>query len=520
MEEDIYTEVTEQSWFGRLKDALIGIFVGLLLIVVSIGVLFWNEGRAVKRYKALKTGSSTVVSVPADTVSPENEGRLVHVTGLATTEEILSDPDFPVSANALVLKRSVEMYQWEEYTKSRTEKKVGGGERTIKEYHYRKKWSSSVIRSSGFKKRTGHENPSHIPFNSTSQKAGKVTLGAFILSGSQVDDIDAFETVVPESTDEMPYTGGREVYIHDGGYYMGRSPGNPHIGDVRIHFRQVRPTTISIVARQAGAMFQPYMTDTGSVQLLNTGSVSASEMFSQAQSRNTVLTWIVRIGGLIAMFIGFSLLFRPLSVFGDVIPFIGNMIEFGTGIVAFILALSISITVIAIAWLFYRPLLGGGLIAASGALYFVVFRAGWGKTKKTSDNASRSGTKLNESGRTDTSKDDQVSGDPFVTESAISDPFLTDEDTVSMSDTEQEEYSEESMMEKGKALFAKEDYSGAISIFTLIIRKNNTNETAFYNRAISHSKTGNKEAFIADLKEAARNGHEKAAQFLKSKNIS
>ena len=42
-----------------------------------------------------------------DAVDPANDGTLVHMTGMATTAETLTDPAFDVSANALKLTRRV-----------------------------------------------------------------------------------------------------------------------------------------------------------------------------------------------------------------------------------------------------------------------------------------------------------------------------------------------------------------------------------------------------------------------------
>jgi hypothetical protein len=70
------------------------------------------------------------------------------------------------------------------------------------------------------------------------------------------------------------------------------------------------------------------------------------------------MTWILRLVGFILMLVGFSLLFRPLSVLADVVPFIGDIVGVGTGFVAFLLSLPLSLLVISVARIFYRPLIG------------------------------------------------------------------------------------------------------------------------------------------------------------------
>src|SRR5216684_5777850 len=102
---DSFTEVTGESWFGRLFDSIKSVLFGLLLFFVSFIVLFWNEGRAVHTARSLEEGAAVVVSAAADAVNPSNDGKLVHVSGEATTTETLSDADFGVSAPAIRLER-------------------------------------------------------------------------------------------------------------------------------------------------------------------------------------------------------------------------------------------------------------------------------------------------------------------------------------------------------------------------------------------------------------------------------
>ncbi len=58
-----YRETTTTSWFSRLKQALTGIVIGLILVAASLVLLFWNEGRAIKTYRALTEGAGSIVSV-------------------------------------------------------------------------------------------------------------------------------------------------------------------------------------------------------------------------------------------------------------------------------------------------------------------------------------------------------------------------------------------------------------------------------------------------------------------------
>ncbi|XPS88239.1 conserved uncharacterized membrane protein, DUF1625 [Desulfosarcina variabilis str. Montpellier] len=339
-------------------------------------LLFWNEGRAVKRYQTLKEGEGAVVSVSDEQVDPANQGRLVHLSARADTDETLTDATFAVSQTALRLKRMVEMYQWKEHRETRTVKQTGGGEKKETSYSYSRVWSASVISSSGFKRRNGHENPTDMPFGSKTLNASNVMLGAFVLSPALVREIDNWVPVTIDASTAIPAALGSQGMIHGNGYYRGQDPGNPAIGDVRITFNAVYPGPVSLIAAQQGKSFAPYTTAAGgSISLLQPGIHSAADMFKTAHFHNRLITWGIRAGGLLLMFIGLASLLKPLSVFADVIPFFGNLVEAGTSLIAFVLAFFFGLMVMGVAWIFYRPVLGLSLMGGGVALVaWVIWR--------------------------------------------------------------------------------------------------------------------------------------------------
>jgi hypothetical protein len=71
-----------------------------------------------------------------------------------------------------------------------------------------------------------------------------------------------------------------------------------------------------------------------------------------------MITWIVRGVGALVMFIGFALFFRPLGVLADVLPILGDIIRLGTGAVGLALTAVLAPLTIAIAWFYYRPIVG------------------------------------------------------------------------------------------------------------------------------------------------------------------
>jgi hypothetical protein len=379
MSADTFREVSNQSWFGRIGNAFKGIVFGLILFVVAFPLLFWNEGRAVKRQKTLEEGAKSVISISADAVDNANDQKLVHLSGEAKTDEVLTDSIFGVSVNAIKLHRGVEMYQWKENKQSKTKKKIGGGTETVTEYTYQKDWSDRLIDSSDFKITEDHSNPASMPYDSETMQAQNVAVGAFQLSSSLIGGINNYtDMALPEDLN-VP-EGLRDTAIKtNNGFYIGWDPAEPEIGDVRVRFKVAPETEVSIISKQTGNTFEPYLTKVGgTIELLEIGTHSADAMIETAQQQNKIFTWILRAIGFLMMWFGLMMILKPLSVIADVLPILGSIVGAGAGIIAFLIAAICWMVTVAIAWIFYRPLLGIALLVIAAALLFALR----GKLKK------------------------------------------------------------------------------------------------------------------------------------------
>jgi hypothetical protein len=378
----VTTEVTSESWGGRIGNSIKSFLFGLALFVASFPILWFNEGRAVRTEKSLEEGAGAVITVKSENVDPANNQKLVHMSGKAATTETLTDPDFLVAANAIKLRRNAEMYQWEEKKESKTQKKLGGGSETVTTYSYEKSWSDRAIDSSSFKEASEHQNPSALPVDGWSAQAEHVTLGAFTLTPSLLGQLDDYEpvSVTDASLAQVPRELRAKLKVHSNTFYMGADPQAPKIGDTRISFSVVKPGDVSVVSKQIGTSFEPYRASAGmDIEMLKRGLHTAASMFQSALAANTMLTWIIRGVGFVLMFFGLVMFFRPISVLGDVVPFIGSMMAFGTGLFAFVASLGLSIGTVAVAWVVYRPVMGITLLVV--AIGVVAFFAMRGKKK-------------------------------------------------------------------------------------------------------------------------------------------
>ena len=374
-----YSETTTQSWGSRISDSIKGVVVGVVLFIGAFPLLFWNEGRAVQTAKSLAEGKGAVVAAASDKVDPANDQKLVHVSAEATTQDKLADAEFGVSATAIKLRRKVEMYQWKENKTTKKRKRVGGSEETTTTYSYEKVWSDKVIDSSNFNQKAAEKrhNPATMPYQSKELVAKNVALGAFKLSPSLIAQIDKAEDLAA-GAETLPAELKATAKPVGGGYYIGPGqPSEPRISDLKITFQVVPSQVVSVVAQQAGDSFQPYQTDAGdALDMLAVGQKSAKQMFAAAEASNRMMTWILRLVGFIIMAAGIGMVFGPLATLADVLPILGDILRLGIGLFAVVVALVLSLITIAIAWLFYRPVLGVILLAAAGGLFYFVKQRG------------------------------------------------------------------------------------------------------------------------------------------------
>nr|WP_316651279.1 TMEM43 family protein [uncultured Gellertiella sp.] len=374
-----YTETTTQSWFSRIKTAIFMIFFGFILVVASGILLFWNEGRAIGTYRALVEGAGLVISVPAETPDPANEGKLVHISGTVVPGAVAEDQQFSISADGAVgLSRSVDMYQWVQKEESKTQKNLGGSEETVTTYTYSKEWNDSRVKSEDFKQADGHQNPD-MPVSGQTFEVPDARVGGFTVAGDQVAPLGKSNPVQLTADDAARFASffgtDRPVKAENGGLFVGANPSSPSVGDLRISYSRADLKDASFVARQSGEALAPYQASNGNEIFLSAaGKVDAAGLFKQAEETNAIITWLLRLAGIVCLFIGFAMIFSIFGVLADLIPFFGSLVGFGTSLIAFVLALIIGPFIIALGWFAYRPLLalaimGTGVVLGGGIWY-------------------------------------------------------------------------------------------------------------------------------------------------------
>ena len=368
------------SWFDRIKQSFGGLVFGFVLVIAMVGLLFWNEGRAVQTERSLAEGAGLVVSTTPTPLNAAYEGSLVHLGGSLVTSGPIADADFGVSTPGLQLVRMVEMFQWVE--KSRTEKKVelGGSETQVTTYDYVKEWADSAKDSSKFHEPEEHRNPDMLVGRQSFVQPSAM-LGDFVLDETVLGHVGGTQKLVltedKAQTIQDAIGAGIRATIVNGGIYLGQNSASPELGDYRISYDYVPVGTVSIIAKQQGSGLVPYRTQSGdSLLMVETGLVAAADMFEGAASGNATMTWILRAVGLVLLIAGFASILGPISVLSSVLPFLASILGFGTGIIAGVAGIALGALTIGSAWLFYRPLLALAIFAVAGVVIAAIILFG------------------------------------------------------------------------------------------------------------------------------------------------
>ena len=449
-----YQEVTTTGYGTRVGNSFKAIGSGILLFIVGTCVLWWNEGRAVKTEKMLDEAGSAYIEMENPSKKDASlEGELICGTALATTEDSLSDQQFGIGAKAISLRRSVEYYQWVEHAEEKKEDKLGGKEVTTTTYTYSKEWVSRPIESGQFKD-PAYQNKNMVltTVEDAEQYAENVSWGAYKLNESLIHSISSregldlaiaedllkqmdksaqtayerfygvkkqpveqpVETVVLSDSAKAVADSLKAVndsineamakaenkkdfeYIHQAGnvLYYGRVPGSPEVGDVRVTFEKVVPAKVTVMAVVDGDSFKPFKAKNGKrFQTLVMGKKSGDEIIEAEKEANNMWTWALRILGVLLVIGGLKGIFGFIETILKVVPFIAGIFGWGVGLVCTIVGVAWSLIVIAIAWLFYRPLLGITLLVLAGFLVWVFAFKGKDKLKELAAKAKEKSAK-------------------------------------------------------------------------------------------------------------------------------
>ncbi len=340
-----------------------------ILLIGGIVLLWWNEGNYVKTASAIKEAQSEYVEVKDAKYDEKNNNKVIATNGKLEINESVVDEKFKISATTAVLSRHVEMYQWDENCDEDNN------------CSYSKKWSDSHISSNGFK--ANHDNPS-MPFESEVFYAKNAKVGDYDLTTDNLEYLRANKDITLEQKD----ANNNAMRLYENTLYKGKDPSSPQIGDIKVSFKYLDEENVSLLGVQSDHNITKFVGKSGKTVMYSMAGVhTGDEMFKKLVDNNKMITWLLRLVGLVLLICAFASIFAPLRFITDRIPILGSIVGTVSGLFAFVVGFALAVIVIAVAWIAYRPV--ASIIAILAVIAIVVLFI---KSKKNKNETSTSQT--------------------------------------------------------------------------------------------------------------------------------
>jgi hypothetical protein len=409
--------------FGSATGACGACCFGIFMLPIALLVLGWNENNYVCERKRIITAQEKATSIGCATSGSIQDGELYFFSCpfVQSTLQTFTPSDF-LDASVAATEPAVttisasmtsEMYLCSETCTTKTRKQNGRNVK-YKTCDYSLKWQSSYEDGTGFKSNDrasqacgqGYQRNPPAPTNmqlgtvykySQSQpvRVGDAT-GGYILNNDLVTRLTPDEIVdLGNSSISSHYTGPKAstaissafTYSRDqlgvSGRYL-KSCTTDVLGCIRITFMKSSATSPSVIAQiDEGGQTTPYFVDASwgcegaPWQAIEAGSMTKAEMITALHGKNDTQVWIIRFVGLLCCWLAVYLCFSPIVAAAECVGGIINLVPCGgyvqdalegvaTAIVCAIscpLGCSYGLFVIALVWLFMRPLYGAILLA-------------------------------------------------------------------------------------------------------------------------------------------------------------
>lgn len=221
---------------------LILLVVGALLVLAGVALVALTEQGLIGFRSAAERHGGQILDLGSNS-QPQgaDQGYMVRVSGPIRVVEAPLDVQFNQQASTPVLMRHVEMFQWHEI-------RAGGPP------VYEQDWQDHPVDSSHFA--PGHANPVHFPLQPQEFDAGRVNLGAFVLSRTIQHALPGSQAVVPD-VHRLPVNLAASFSLHHDALVTSSHPASPQLGDLRVSWSAVPTGTVTVVARLDGNRLVP-----------------------------------------------------------------------------------------------------------------------------------------------------------------------------------------------------------------------------------------------------------------------
>jgi hypothetical protein len=227
----------------KISSRRIGVFVALILL--GLGAVWAWQHRA--RVRSAASAINMELPLPvrkAESAAPETAAQVpVKLGGKLSVKRQPRDAQIGIVADAAVLLRIVEMYQWHERCE------LAGGACS-----YAASWSPGHVDSSKFRAPAGHENPP-LPFADARFAASEIRLGDLAVDPKLLESQPAQD--YPVKADALPPNMAATFNIVDGVLYAGGDAAHPQVGTVRVRYRIVPAGEVELAGVKRGNRFEP-----------------------------------------------------------------------------------------------------------------------------------------------------------------------------------------------------------------------------------------------------------------------
>jgi hypothetical protein len=370
-----YVEYTQVSWLTRIKQAIQGIIVGLVLLLIAFLILTWNEGSTI-----LNQTAQQAITISSDVPNNQHIGKLIITSGVITSEQQLGDNLFIQPGEYIAIARDVEMYSWVEKQEKKTQTNLGGSQNQKVTTTYYKTWvpvdrldresitlagNPVKTNSSSFVHLENHQNPSPEVKN-VAYKVNTAKIGVFDLDmssfslpgrGSIREAYGEVLTGYVELPTPTPLQVSQENLIPTAGVtnvgsYLFQGSGtmqNPNLGDLRMRYAVLNAnTTVTVIGKLSeNNQIVPYL-HKNNRSLFRLFPGSEANALGRIHKEDHLFTWGLRFLGFLAMWFGLKLILEPINVVLDFIPIFGSINRITTNFSTMLVALMLTISTIVI----------------------------------------------------------------------------------------------------------------------------------------------------------------------------
>lgn len=336
----------------REKDGWLGVFIGPILVFLSLCALWKNETRF-DYYRA-----ASKIELTTDLAGVE-QGQPLAYTGVMDPESVVFAGNYVQQFKGyLIVYREAEIYAWD-----RDEDSDG-------DVTWSRKWMSSVESNS-------RNNGIRQELSSKTFLPTKFEISELTVESQQVEFVDSTQGIPPNN---LARTEAGSRLSAEGSYFFLRKGRSDNLGDERLSYRAIPvPRTATYFGKYQDAkgvadrshertnFINKIIQDTGILHHIVAGE--REQALATMKAYLSRLKWIVRGIGTALVVFGFFFTFSKLLGFLFHIPLIGPLAEAGTFAISLGLGLPLALLTIAAGYLAGHPvvliiflcLLGGGI---------------------------------------------------------------------------------------------------------------------------------------------------------------